>query len=229
MLYLHESIDILGAGQDAYVQSVLERAAHSEAAGISRLVGVFKVIGSTHRWPRVVNLWEMDGWGHWAATLERQFLPERTDPALAPWWARTAQWRSGGFDRILEPASFSPTRGQIETDELSGWVCSQTISRAHPGRTSAVLDAIHAAGEPLGHQQLRLVGAWTVPMRSDEIVEIWIAPTFATLCAWYEARGGDPRWQVENRRRSEFVLESETLWMVPAAGCVLASSRAVAS
>lgn len=222
MLYLHETIDILGAGQDAYVQSVLERAAHSESAGISRLVGVFKVIGSTHRWPRVVNLWEMDGWGHWAATLERQFLPERTDPALAPWWARTAEFRSGGFDRILSPAVYSPSRATLVHGGVSGWVCSQTIHRALPGQADALLDTIGSDAVHLEAQGLRLVGAWSVPMRRDEVVEIWLAPTFAALCSWYERRDHDPRWTEMESRRRTLVGESETLWMVPAGGCALA-------
>lgn len=228
MLYLHETIDILGAGQDAYVQSVLERAAHSEAAGISRLVGVFKVIGSTHRWPRVVNLWEMDGWGHWAATLERQFLPERTDPALAPWWARTAQWRSGGFDRILEPASFSPTRSQLESEQRRGWVCSQTTTRLRPGSATAYFESVRTSAEILARQGVRLVGAWSVPMRSHEVVEVWLAPTFAELCDWYERRTHDADWQACSTVQSEWVREAETLWMVPAAGCVLAPATSAA-
>ena len=114
MLYLHEIIDIVGTGQEAYLDSVGERARHSGAAGISGLMGTWKVIGSTHRWPAVVNLWEMEGWEHWADTLERQFLPEKKDAHLAPWWAKATQWRSGGFDRILEPAPYSPTRQLLQ-------------------------------------------------------------------------------------------------------------------
>src|SRR5258706_5608520 len=109
MLYLHEIIDIVGTGQVAYLQTVGERAQHSEREGISRLVGTWRVIGSTNRWPRVVNLWEMDDWDHWAETLERQFLPQKKDPALGPWWSQATQLRSGGFDCILEPTPFTPT------------------------------------------------------------------------------------------------------------------------
>ena len=53
MLYLHEIIDIVGTGQEAYLDTVGERARHSEGEQISRLFGTWKVLGSTHRWPRV--------------------------------------------------------------------------------------------------------------------------------------------------------------------------------
>src|SRR5262245_40383026 len=108
MLYLHEIIDIVGTGQEKYMQTVIERDAYSQGENISRLAGCWKVIGSTNRWPRVVNLWEMDSWAHWAGSLERQFLPQKIDRELAPWWAKATEWRSGGFDRILEPAAYSP-------------------------------------------------------------------------------------------------------------------------
>ena len=114
MLYLHEIIDIVGTGQASYLKTVGERAHHSEREGLSRMMGTWKVIGSTNRWPRVVNLWEMDGWGQWAETLERQFLPGKVDTALAPWWAKATEWRSGGFDRILEPAAYSPDRAALQ-------------------------------------------------------------------------------------------------------------------
>ena len=45
MLYLHEIIDIIGDGQQAYLDTVGERAAHSEREGISRLMGTWRVIG----------------------------------------------------------------------------------------------------------------------------------------------------------------------------------------
>ena len=77
-------------------------------------MGTWKVIGSTNRWPRVVNMWEMDGWDHWAESLERQFFPSKKDPALAPWWAKATEWRSGGFDRICEPTASGPTCAEMQ-------------------------------------------------------------------------------------------------------------------
>lgn len=220
MLYLHEIIDIVGTGQEAYLDTVGERAVHSEREGISRLVGTWKVIGSTNRWPRVVNLWEMDGWQHWAETLERQHFPEKKDPALAPWWAKATQWRSGGFDRILEPSPFSPTRDQLRARQLKAWVCVHTIVRLFPGKAGEYLTAVGDLLRPLIEARgLTLMGAYTVPMRSDEVLVLWAAPDFRALCAVYDGRrsnAGMREWTVSVAPlRQQF----DAMWLVPSTHC----------
>lgn len=220
MIYLHEVIDILGDGQAAYLDTVGERARHSAKAGISRLVGTWRVIGSTNRWPRVVNLWEMDGWEHWAATLERQFLPEKTDPALAPWWSKAAQWRSGGFDRILEPTAWSPSLAQLQTSRLRAWVCVHTLTRTKPGASQTYLDLVASEIRPhLADAGLSLLGAFTAPMRSDEVLTIWTAPDFRTLCRVYAGRHEERHTSAWQHRLQRLRRESETMWLVPSADC----------
>lgn len=220
MLYLHETIDIVGDGQDAYLDAVARRARHSEAEGISRLVACWRVVGSTGRWPRVVNLWEMDGWSHWAAALERQFVPERRDPALAPWWAQTAQWRSGGFDRILEPAPGSPTRAELQAGGLRAWVCEQTTVIAAPGRVEDLLATATTLLTPaLRRRGIRRFGAFRVPMHPDELLLFWAAPTFAALAGWYEEREGEPAWRRWAAERDAAAQQAESLWLVPAPDC----------
>jgi hypothetical protein len=220
MLYLHEIIDIVGTGQEAYLKTVGERGRHSEANNISRLVGTWKVIGSTNRWPRVVNLWEHDGWGHWAQTLERQFLPGKVDAALAPWWAKATEWRSGGFDRILTPAPYSPTRDALRDSGLKAWVCVQTLVRARRGMANAYLDAV---GEEfaglLRERGATLMGAYASTMRSDEVLVLWAAPDFRHLCALADGWDADPalhRWRLRSESLRE---ESETMWLVPSEDC----------
>lgn len=220
MLYLHEIIDIIGTGQEAYLDSVGERAVHSEREGISRLVGTWKVIGSTNRWPRVVNLWEMDGWQHWAETLERQHVPEKKDPALAPWWAKVTQWRSGGFDRILEPSLFSPTRDQLRTRQLKAWVCVHTIVRLLPGKAGAYLAAVGDVLRPLLETHgLTLMGAYTVPMRSDEVLVLWAAPDFRALCALYDGRRSDAGLHEWTALVAPLRQQFDAMWLVPSTRC----------
>ncbi len=226
MLYLHETIDILGTGQDAYMESVARRAEHSEREGISRLVACWRVVGSTHRWPRVVNLWEMDGWSHWAETLERQFVAGKQDSELAPWWAKTAEWRSGGFDRILEPVEGSPTRAQLVAGGLSARVCEQTTVRARPGRGDELIEAaVFGLGPVLRRRGMTLFGAYRVPMRSDEVVLLRAAPEFRDLCVWYEERADEPAWQRWQRLLDEASRESETCWLVPGDACFFYPER----
>jgi hypothetical protein len=222
MLYLHEIIDIVGTGQEAYLKTVAERAAHSDGIGISRLVGTWKVIGSTNRWPRVVNLWEMEGWEHWADSLERQHLPEKKDGELAPWWARATEWRSGGFDRILEPAPYSPTLAQLTARRLSAWVCVQTIVRLRPGARRTYLSTVGETLRPLleGHG-LVLLGAYAVPMLNDEAVLLWAAPDFRHLCRLQARRHGDPAWQAWVRATAPLWNAYETMWLVPSVDCFI--------
>jgi hypothetical protein len=220
MLYLHEIIDIVGTGQEAYLDTVGERAAHSEGAGLSRLVGTWKVIGSTHRWPRVVNLWEMDGWRQWAETLERQYLPDKKDAALAPWWAKATQWRSGGFDRILEPSPYSPTRDELRARRLRAWVCVHTTVRLRPGTVKEYVAAVGETLRPvLEARGLTLMGAYSVPMRSDEALVLWAAPDFRSLCALYEARRNDVELQQWTARVAALRQRVDTMWLVPSARC----------
>jgi hypothetical protein len=220
MLYLHEIIDIIGTGQEAYLDTVVERAGHSTSEGISRLVGTWKVIGSTNRWPRVVNLWEMDGWQHWAETLERQHFPERKDASLAPWWAKATQWRSGGFDRILEPAAYSPTHSQLRARGFKAWVCVHTIVRLLPGKVSEYLGAVGETLRPLLEARgLTLMGAYSVPMRSDEVVILWAAPNFHLLCALYETRRSDAGLEEWRTRVSQLRRKFDTMWLVPSTHC----------
>jgi hypothetical protein len=216
MLYLHEIIDIIGDGQDAYLQTVAERARHSEPAGISRLMGCWRVIGSTNRWPRVVNLWEMDGWEQWAGSLERQFLPARRDPHLGPWWSAATQWRSGGFDRILEPTAYSPTRKNLETLGLRSWVCVHTLVRLACGERAKYLRLVGEMLRPcLESRGLTLLGAYSVPMRSAEALVIWAAPSFAHLCRLYGRRHEDRELSQWTARVSRLREAFETMWLVP--------------
>jgi hypothetical protein len=220
MLYLHEIIDIVGTGQEAYLRTVAERGRHSEREGISRLVGTWKVIGSTNRWPRVVNLWEMDGWEHWAEGLERQFLPAKTDPGLAPWWAKATEWRSGGFDRILEPTAYTPTRAALCERGLKAWVCVHSIVQLQPGRRDAYLAAVgETLQSALEERGLVLMGAYAVPMRSDEAVLLWAAPDFRFLCRLYAERERDAALRRWSTRVEAWRREAETMWLVPSAEC----------
>jgi len=218
MLYLHEIIDIVGTGQESYLQTVGERGRHSEREGISRLMGTWKVIGSTNRWPRVVNLWELDGWDHWAVALERQFLPGKVDRDLAPWWAKATQWRSGGFDRILTPAPYSPSRDQLRSAGLRAWVCAHTLIQLKAGYRDEFLEAVDTTVKPLFEAHgITLFGAYAVPMRSDEALVIWAAADFRTLCAFYAATS--PERVTWERRLEEMRHSYETMWLVPATDC----------
>lgn len=220
MLYLHEIIDIIGTGQEPYMRSVIERAKHSEREGISRLMGCWKVIGSTGRWPRVVNLWEMDDWTHWARALERQFLPERRDPSLQPWWTQATEWRRGGFDRILVPAPYAPRRSDLQAASLRAWVFIHTIARLRPGAAREYLEQLGALLRPECERRgVSLFGAYYAPMRRGEVVVIWAARDFAHACAIYSWLDEDHQLDHWRALEDKLLRRSATVWLVPAEDC----------
>lgn len=222
MLYLHETVDIRGDGATAYMQAVVERARHSEEAGISRLVGTWRVIGSTHRWPRVVNLWEMDGWGHWSQSLERQFHPRQRDRHLSAWWRAMVRYRRGGFDRILEPAPFCPSRSRLAAKGIKGWVTEQQIYRIPwsflPEFFAEVESSLLPAMESYG---ISLVGAYASPMRPGEALILWSASDFATLCHQWEERNSSPSWRAWCARLEQLRVRWVVSWLVPFSGTLL--------
>jgi hypothetical protein len=220
-LYLHETIDIVGTGSEAYK-------AHTGKLGTARtdggapLVGTWQQSGSTGSWPTVVNLWEMRGWDHWAEILERQYTrASGQEPKLKRWWTEATKFRSGGFDRILEPAPWSPTREQLVERKVRGRAVLQEIATVKPGRAEKYLDAVAARWRPLASQHgLTLLGAYRTAMRDTEAVLLWSLPDFAALTRHLATFARDRAV----RRWSEYArawrLDYRETLLVPSIWCV---------
>ncbi len=177
-IYLHEIIDIVGAGSEPYKRHTAAGWHGRWRSGGATLVGLWQQSGSTGDWPKVVNLWEMDGYDHWAAILERQYAGEGQPPALRAWWTRALAWRSGGHDRILEAAPFSPTRQDLIDRDVRGRACIQEIAAVVPGRVEHYLEAVAREWLPVAaRRRLELIGAYRVAMRDGEAVLLWSLPT----------------------------------------------------
>jgi hypothetical protein len=219
-VYLHETIAIAGTGSEAYK-------AHTGALGADRsdggapLVGTWQQSGSTGAWPVVVNLWEMRDWAHWAAILERQYTrASGQDPALKQWWTEAAQWRSGGFDRILVPAPFSPTRDAIVRAGIRGAGCLQEIATVEPGTAARYLAAVGATRRrTMARRGLALLGAYETAMRETEVVLLWNLPTFPHLTDYLASAGDrtERAWRATARRWRVDVRET---LLVPSPWCV---------
>jgi len=182
-LYLHETIHIIGTGSEAYKRHTGTRTPSGPAGG---LVGTWQQSGSTGDWPRVVNLWEMDGWGGWGHILEHQYGGEGQPAALAQWWSEAARLRSGGFDRILEPAPYCPTRAELISRKVRGRAFIQEIATVFPGAADAYLEGVEAHWVSVAARRgLTLAGAWRTAMRDTEAVLLWCLPT---LGVWILSR-----------------------------------------
>jgi hypothetical protein len=220
-LYLHETIDILGTGSEAYKTHTGKLGAHRSDGG-APLVGTWQQSGSTGSWPTVINLWEMRGFDHWAEILERQYTrASGQEPKLKRWWIEATKYRSGGFDRILEPAPFSPTRQELIDRKVRGLAVLQEIATVKPGRAERYLDAVASRWRAVAKQRgLTLIGAYRTAMRDTEAVLFWSIPDFKTYTGHLATVGRDRaarRWaEYAHAWRVEF---RETL-LVPSAWCV---------
>jgi len=219
-LYLHEIIHIVGTGSEAYKRHTGERVPSGPGGA---LVGTWQQSGSTGDWPRVVNLWEMDGWDGWAEILEHQYTRRSAQPpALRKWWTEATRYRSGGFDRILEPAEYSPTRDELIARNVRGRAFIQEIASVQPGTADDYLAAVAREWMPVATDRgLTLAGAWRTAMRDTEAVLLWSVPTLTEFTRHMRDVGAAPetrRWA--ERARAWRVDYRETL-LVPSVWCVM--------
>ena len=105
-VYIHEIIDITGHHRAHYMQHMTANWSPIGQEERGQLCyGVWALLGSTGAWPKTVNMWEHAGWPGLAASFAVEAVGKGAqDPALVKWWAKAAELRSGGYDRIVVPA-----------------------------------------------------------------------------------------------------------------------------
>jgi hypothetical protein len=194
-IYIHEFIDIRGQHRAQYMHHMTANwvpVAIRERK--QKCFGVWGTVGSTGRWPEVVNIWELDGWDGLAANFDHELShASLQDPSLAAWWAQAAEFRRGGVDRILVPAPWTRPIDELIADGVRGVTYAHELVTLPAGRAHEYLDALRDVGrasvERLG---LTLVGAFEVAMISDsECIVIWAIPDWATWTAFEQAQRGE--------------------------------------
>ena len=180
-IYIHELIEIRGRARAKYMQHMT--ANWSPIAQVERdqkCFGVWGTVGSTGRWPQVVNLWEESGWQGLARNFAHETQhPGMQDPSLREWWTVAAEFRRGGVDRILAPAPWSPTADELNAAGVRGDFYAHELVRLHPGAAGEFLERVReqaiAAHEALG---LTLVGAFRTAMSNQsECLLLWAIPS----------------------------------------------------
>jgi hypothetical protein len=218
-LFLHEVIDIVGRGGRAYMEHTVGFDAGAAAGGGLALLGTWEVVGTTGRWPQVVNLWELDGWDGWARLAQRTNVEKASNPELAEWWDEAYQRRTGGFDRLLQGAPGCPTRASLAADGVRGTWFVHELSEVRAGAGPEYLAATLADRVPaMAERGIALVGLYDSVLTDTEVCTVW-----ATDVAAHTAllRDGDP-WPAVAR---QWCTRWREELMTPGPGSPLAPSE----
>jgi hypothetical protein len=194
-VYIHEFIDIIGHNRARYMHHMTANWCPVARAERNQLcLGVWATLGSTGRWPEVVNMWELDGWDGLAANFAHETQGGKDqDPSLVEWWATAASLRRGGVDRIVVPEPWTRGVTELVADGVRGELYAHELVTVPVGTIGAYLDALasegRAAVEALG---LQAVGAYKVAMVNDsEAIVIWAIPDWATWTRFEQAWADD--------------------------------------
>lgn len=189
-LFLHEVIDIVGRGGRAYMEHARDFDAGAAADRGLELLGTWEVVGTTGRWPQVVNVWEIDGWDGWARLARRTNVGKADNAELAEWWDEAYQRRTGGFDRLLVGADGCPTRaGLLDAGVRGSWFIHE-LSEVQPGAASDYLAATLEMRRPyMAERGVTLVGLYGSVLNDTEVCTIWATDVEAHTAI---LREGDP-------------------------------------
>jgi hypothetical protein len=203
-VYIHELIDVIGHNRARYQHHMT---ANWVPVGLAeraqRCYGVWSTIGSTGRWPEVVNMWELDGWDGLVRNFEVETGGGRDqDPSLAEWWAVAATLRRGGIDRILVADDASRGIDELCADGVRGELYGHELVAVPAGRASAYLELVRGAAEAAyAEHGLSLVGAFRTAMRADdECILLWACPSWKAWGGFEQAWAADgalARWSAD--------------------------------
>jgi hypothetical protein len=194
-IYIHEFIDIIGHNRARYMHHMTANwcpVARNERNQLC--FGVWGTVGSTGRWPEVVNMWELDGWDGLVRNFEHEFTHATLqDPSLAEWWAVAASLRRGGIDRIIVPEPWTRSITTLLAEGVRGKLYAHELVKVPAGTAEAFLAALHEVGVPaLENLGAENVGAFRVAMvNGSECLVIWALPDWATWAAVEQAWLGD--------------------------------------
>jgi hypothetical protein len=201
-VYIHEFVQIRGHNRSKYMHHATANWSPIGQADRNQLCfGVWGTVGSTARWPEVVNIWEEDGFAGLAESFALELNhPSLQDPNLAEWWAQATSLRVGGYDRLLIPAPWMLTIEQLCERGIRGDLYVHEQFVVPQGRSRQFLQAV--ADEAIAAHatfDFQIVGAWeTGLINESECFLMWAVPSFAHWGAFEAAQRTDPgliRWR----------------------------------
>jgi hypothetical protein len=205
-LYIHEFIDIIGHNRANYMHHMTANwSPIAQRERGQQCYGVWGTVGSTLRWPEVVNLWEEDGWAGMASSFRHEFNhPTLQDPALSAWWSEAAKFRRSGRDRLLEPAPWTRTIAELNADGARGETYAHEVVQVPAGRSWDFLETVREQAVPVFQPYgWELIGAWSTAMvHESECLLLWAIPSWEQW-AEAEARQRADANLVDWRRRAD--------------------------
>jgi hypothetical protein len=169
-IYQHETVDVVPGMLREYFEGLRQLYLPiGEERGL-HLVGFFQTSGNSGRWPEAVALWEVDDW----ETHVWQRKTAGRHAGLHQYMKDALQWRTGGFDRILVPVSFSPRPPRRPQTRSSGAIFLQQTFLAHPGEVGEFLKNVEQHVVPqAAAAELMLEAFWRSTFRPLEYLALW--------------------------------------------------------
>jgi hypothetical protein len=220
-VYSHEIIFTVPGREEEYTQAIAGVHMHPILTGPERAIGssqlwTWRTAEVSGVFPRVINLWENPTWDRVAQNLKLQFSSAARDPFVEEWWNRNLHLRRGGFDRLLLPVSYAPDDAALTQRKSKGCVFLHEIVQVSAGGVEDYMLELQRsflpAAERLGWF---LMGAYSVVLRPNEAVVIWGLEDWAQWSDLLAATEGDSKLQAWFAYRSQAVVNSEELVLLP--------------
>jgi len=228
-MYIHEHIDINGARRAEYMRHMT--ANYSPIAQEERkqsCYGVWGVIGSSRKWPEVINLWEEDGYDGLAKSFRHETgHPGHQDPKLFKWWNEAAQYRTGGVTRRLEPAPWTRTIAELCADGVRGEGYMHDQIKVGQGKAHDYLELVAERAVPV-HEKFGwvLAGAWTTAMSNEsECMLLWAIPTWEQWSECEKARRKDDGLKAWWKKSYEWTTDITRFLLVDSPLCPFRTGR----
>ncbi len=219
-VYIHEFIDIIGHNRANYMHHMAANWSPEGQEQRNQLCfGIWAVLGSTGRWPEVVNIWEHESWDGLADSFAVESVGKGAqDPTLEAWWAKAAEFRRGGLDRILEPAPWTRTITELCQAGVRGECYAHELVVVRNGTADEFLERVRDEAVALGARYgCQLAGAWkTAMVDDDECIVLWAIPSWRQWAAFERAHSDDVEVRAWRMKARDIVESWQRILLVDA-------------
>jgi hypothetical protein len=215
-IYVHEVIDIIGPNRARYLYHITANWAPVGRTERNQVCfGVWGVVGTTKRFPEVINLWEEDGFDGLAASYRLEYKRDTLqNPSLSKWWLAAADMRSGGTDRLMLPAPWMGTIDEHLANGVTAEVFAHEFVRVRPHTARAYLDLAQDAIAAHERYGWTLVAALRTALGDDsEVALIWAIPTWEAWAAYEQTHEGDAAVRAWRERTDALVTARQRFLM----------------